>query len=403
MQIIEETEELVKRKSALSDYVQDLEALQQDFNELAKLAATVTGMQTCLINLVDIDLQWTIGSFGSPLPQLTSEDSVCQYTILRDVPFEVNDLSNDQRFACMKRIRSSGLKYYYGVPLRSAKGSKIGAICVLDRQQTGLSAATKEVLQLIAEQAARRLEDIRKMNRLRKQLSASERLKWMLAHDIRGPLQGISGLGQLALEELEDNRNEEIPDYLRHITQSSDALLDLTNEILSDNADTRATMGAQSEIGALRNRVMRLFMPALLNKRLAFTFKIAPEAESLPLPAPGFLQAVSNLVANAIKFTPEGGQIAVQITIKTIDEIEHLYFTITDTGVGMDEMTRQDILSGNSISSSGTAGENGSGLGLIMVRKLIAACHGRLSIHSVPGLGTTFKMVIPIVERAYIL
>ena len=72
MQTIEETKEIVKQKSALGDYVQDLEALQQDFNELTKLAATVTGMQTCLINLVDIDLQWTIGSFGSPLPQLTS-------------------------------------------------------------------------------------------------------------------------------------------------------------------------------------------------------------------------------------------------------------------------------------------------------------------------------------------
>ncbi|SDF78120.1 Signal transduction histidine kinase [Mucilaginibacter pineti] len=388
MQIIEETEELVKRKSALSDYVQDLEAIQQDFNEQAKLAATVTGMQTCLINLVDIDLQWTIGSFGSRLPQLTSEESVCQYTILRDVPFEVNDLSNDQRFACMKRVRASGLKYYYGIPLRSANGSKIGAICVLDRQQTGLSVANKEVLQMIAEQVARRLEDIRKMNLLRKQLSASERLKWMLAHDIRGPLQGISGLGQLALEELEDNRDDEIPDYLRHVTQGSDALLDLTNEILSENDNAVAL----SEIGDLRNRVMRLFMPALLNKRLAFTFKIAPEADRVPLPAPGLLQAISNLIANAIKFTPEGGQIAVQITIKTIDEIEHLYFTITDTGVGMDEMTRQHILSGDSTSTRGTAGENGSGLGLIMVRKLMETCHGRLSIHSVPGLGTTFKM-----------
>ena len=55
---------------------------------------------------------------------------------------------------------------------------------------------------MIAEQTARRLEDIRKVNRLRKQLSASERLKWMLAHDIHGQLQGICGLGQLALEEL---------------------------------------------------------------------------------------------------------------------------------------------------------------------------------------------------------
>jgi signal transduction histidine kinase len=393
MQIVEETKEIVKRKSALSDYVQDMEALQNDFNELAKLAATVTRMQTCLINLVDIDRQWTIGSFGSPLPQLTSEESVCQYTILRDIPFEVNDLSNDHRFACMKGIRASGLKYYYGIPLRSANGSKIGALCVLDRQQTGLSVAHKEVLQMIAEQAAMRLEDIRKMNRLRQQLSASERLKWLLAHDIRGPLQGINGLGNLALEELQDNQNDEIPDYLRHITQSSDALLELTNEILSDKADTPATTGTQ---GALRNRVMHLFMPALLNKRLAFTFKIAPEADSVPLPAPGFLQATSNLVANAIKFTPKGGQIAVQITIKTIDEMEHLYFTITDTGVGMDEITRQQILSGDSTSRRGTAGEDGSGLGLIMVRKLIETCKGWLSIHSVPGLGTTFKMAVPV-------
>ena len=392
----EETGTIVNRSSVLREYIQDLETLQSDFNDLAELAAKITGMQTCLINLVDVDLQWTIGSYNSPLQKFSFDESICRYTILRDTPFEVEDLSKDVRFTCMKRIKESGLRYYYGIPLHAANGLKIGALCVLDRRKTLLSASQKEVLQLTAGEINKRLQEIRRMNRLRRQLSESERLKWILAHDIRGPLQGINGLSELALEELNENRNAEIPDYFRHIAESSNSLLSLSNAILIPQTDSLTSEPEKDDLNNLRDHILRLFMPALLNKRLAFTFKLAPEAEGLPLPASGFIQAISNLVANAIKFTPDGGQIAVQINVRSVNKTDHLCFIITDTGIGMAETTRQSILSGIATSRPGTAGENGNGLGLIMVRKLVQACNGELKINSHLGLGTSFTIITPL-------
>lgn len=132
---------------------------------------------------------------------------------------------------------------------------------------------------------------------------------WILAHNIRGPLQGINGLSELVLEELNENRNAEIPDYFRRIAESSNSLLDLSNEILTGQKDSLKAEPQGNDLNNLHNRIVCLFMPALLNKRLDFTFKIAPEAGGLALPASGFIQAISNLVANASKFTPEWGKL----------------------------------------------------------------------------------------------
>lgn len=65
----------------------------------------------------------------------------------------------------------------------------------------------------------------------------------------------------------------------------------------------------------------------------------------------------------------------------------------------MAETTRQSILSGIGISRPGTAGENGSGPGLIMVRNLVQACNGQLKINSLPGLGTSFTIMAPLIEQ----
>ncbi|RZM07827.1 MAG: HAMP domain-containing histidine kinase, partial [Pedobacter sp.] len=219
------------------------------------------------------------------------------------------------------------------------------------------------------------------------------------AHDIRGPLQGINGLSELAIEDLNKNRNAEIPDYFRYIGESSNSLLELSNAILTPQTDSSKNEPEKDDLNNLRDRILRLFMPALLNKRLAFTFKIAPEANGLTLPSSGFIQAISNLVANAIKFTPDGGQIAVQVTVRTIKETNHLCFIVTDTGIGMAEETRLSIMSGIGTSTPGTAGENGSGLGLIMVRNLVRAYNGQLKINSLPGLGTSFTIIIPLTEQ----
>jgi len=77
----------------LSDFNLDYSNFQDNFKDLAKLAASVAGTPISLVNLIDSYTQWTISNYGLDLEQMPREDSVCQYTIKYDEkPFEIEDL-----------------------------------------------------------------------------------------------------------------------------------------------------------------------------------------------------------------------------------------------------------------------------------------------------------------------
>ncbi len=77
----------------LSDFNIDYSSFENNFKDLAKLAASVAGTSISLVNLIDSYTQWTISSHGFQIDQMSREDSVCQYTIAGlDEPFEVKDL-----------------------------------------------------------------------------------------------------------------------------------------------------------------------------------------------------------------------------------------------------------------------------------------------------------------------
>jgi GAF domain-containing protein len=104
---------------------------QDDFKDLAKLAAKVTGTNISLVNLVDTFTQWTL----SNIAQMPREDSVCQYTIMENDHFEVENLATDERFKDKFYVADDpNLRYYYGVPLKTEEGGNIGALCVLDTE-----------------------------------------------------------------------------------------------------------------------------------------------------------------------------------------------------------------------------------------------------------------------------
>jgi len=136
----------------LSDFNLDYSNFQDNFKDLARLAASVAGTPISLVNLIDSYTQWTISNFGLNLEQMTREESVCQYTIKYDEKaFEVEDLSKDDRFKDKFYVKdNASLRYYYGVPLIS-DGLNIGALCVLDREVRTLSPEKEELLRIIAE------------------------------------------------------------------------------------------------------------------------------------------------------------------------------------------------------------------------------------------------------------
>jgi signal transduction histidine kinase len=98
-----------------------------------------------------------------------------------------------------------------------------------------------------------------------------------------------------------------------------------------------------------------------------------------------------NLLSNALKFTPSGGE----IRISTFESGESIVITVADTGMGMDEETQNNIRQGQSVSRIGTNKEMGSGLGLLICQDFIKRLKGTFHFDSNPGKGTQFYVQIP--------
>ena len=147
----------MERIMALSDFDLDYSVHQDNFKDLAKLAAKVAGTNISLVNLIDTFTQWTIANHGLPLDQMPREDSVCQYTIASEDQFEVEDLMADDRFKDKFYVADEPkLRYYFGVPLKTKEGQNLGALCVLDRDLRALSPEKIELLKIIPGQNVKR-------------------------------------------------------------------------------------------------------------------------------------------------------------------------------------------------------------------------------------------------------
>ncbi len=104
-----------------------------------------------------------------------------------------------------------------------------------------------------------------------------------------------------------------------------------------------------------------------------------------------------NLVSNAVKFTPAGGA----ITIKALQQNNLTAITVADTGVGISEQQMSEIFKlDQRMTTQGTAGETGSGLGLLLCRDLVERQGGELMVESAVGQGTIFSIVLPDLEMA---
>ncbi len=390
----------MKRVIELSEFDLDYSSLQENFKDLAKLAAKVAGTNISLVNMIDSFTQWTVSNFGLDLDQMPREDSVCQYTIVSDQFFEVKDLSADDRFKDKFYVKDDpNLRYYFGVPLQTSDGLQLGALCVLDTIGKEISPEKVEMLKIIADEIVNRLMVIRVVNGLKNRVKEAKETQKKVAHDIRGPLSGIVGLAQLISEQGKDNKLEDVLQLVSMIQKGGHSLLELADEILSaekkiDNPSQEAGSGEYNLL-SFKEKLEKLFLPQATNKKINLQILIDSKTEDIPFSKNKLLQITGNLISNAIKFTPLKGQVTVQLSI-VITRTKQLSIKVIDTGSGMDQDTIHQILYGEQESTEGTSGEKGYGFGLMLVKHLIIKLNGSLNIESEPDKGTTFSVLLPI-------
>ena len=386
----------LERIITLSEYNIDYDTLSKNFQDLTLLAARFTGTEISLINLLDNYTQWTVAQYGIAIDHMPREESVCQYTIMQETEFEVADLSTDERFKHLDYVTGDHqLKYYYGVPITTSSGHNLGALCVLRKTNHELEPEKKELLRIIAREVVNRLNTFKQVEALKQKIKQLTDTKRILAHDIRGPLSGIIGLSQLGYEEGITGDTTELLDYMHLIHESGKSAINLLEDILNAELDiTQQVPGNNYTLHTLKDKLVDLFTPRALKKSILLTINISLDTANHAFPKGQLLQIIADLTSNAIKFTPEGKQVIIDLTLKTIPALQ-LYVQVTDSGVGMEASQVNALLEGAGKSTTGTNGEIGYGLGLTLVKQIIDNMNGTLTIKSVKGVGTNFNIMLP--------
>lgn len=221
-----------------------------------------------------------------------------------------------------------------------------------------------------------------------------------MSHEIRTPLNGIIGMTAIAGTVLDDRSRLE--DCLAKINRSSKHLLMLINDILDMSKIENDKVSLREEafdIYQFLNEFVAMVYPHANKKGLEFKERICGFDEDSILIGDTMRlnQILLNLVSNAIKFTENGGKITMNIEkLPGNDEHNWLRFSISDTGIGMDEAVQKRIFQPFEQADSGiTQKYGGTGLGMSIAKNLSTLMGGYIKVWSVPGHGTTFTIELP--------
>ncbi|HEX8607053.1 MAG TPA: GAF domain-containing sensor histidine kinase [Pedobacter sp.] len=385
----------LERLISLSELDLDLTNLENNFTDLTILAAKIAGTEMSVVNIIDSFTQWSIASHGIGVGQVPREESVCQYTLLSEHPFEVPDFTLDERFNTKDFVTGPlGLRYYYGLPLQIIPGVNIGSLCLVDTQVKTLTPEKIELLVIVAETVIKRLKSYHALQLLQDKLKESDELRKKVAHDIRGPLAGIIGLSELMAEDDIANDPEQLMEYIGMINKSGKSLLDLADEILSESSKLTLSEN-ELNLTEFKNKLDKLYTPQALVKNVILEVVVDSANTEIPFSRSKLLQIAGNLISNAIKFTPKLGKVQVRLSLKMIENQKVLYIEVADNGIGIDAIAVENIISRQSETTKGTMGEKGYGFGLSLVSHLVESLNGKLTVKSEPGKGTSFEVILP--------
>ena len=214
----------------------------------------------------------------------------------------------------------------------------------------------------------------------------------IIAHDLRNPFQAILGFSGLLSDAVASRDHASIERRARAVHESATQASSLMEGLFawaSLQMDTLATPLTDIDVGAVAREVADAAAVAAADKGLALEVACAgPHARANR----GMLMAIlRNLVGNAIKFTHPGGR----IVISAMPVTDGVKVSVADTGVGMPPNKIDDLFKlDRRTTTNGTAGERGSGLGLLLCRDLVERQGGELSASSAVGRGTSFGFVL---------
>ena len=216
-----------------------------------------------------------------------------------------------------------------------------------------------------------------------------------MSHELRTPLNSIIGFSDMMLSGNVGDLNEKQAKYINHISTGGKHLLELINDILDLSKIEAGKMEIQYEsfsVSDVIEEVTMLIAPLALKKKIDLNIQVEPQLGSINADKIKFKQILYNLASNAIKFTPEKGYVG--ITANLVDNM--LKISVTDNGIGISTKDLCRLFQPfQQLNSYMTREHEGTGLGLILVKKYVEMHGGSVWVESEVGKGSTFTYSIP--------
>jgi PAS domain S-box-containing protein len=228
---------------------------------------------------------------------------------------------------------------------------------------------------------------------------ANETLKRFLAtfsHELRAPLNAIVGFSEILTTDLKLLPPEKVSDFMKNINESGKHLQGLINDILDLSKIEAGKMELHIEaypVSYFTESILRVMQAAAQQKNIELTFEITPDIDQLVVDQTRFKQILMNLVSNAVKYSHNDGKVVIKIR-RFVNEIE---IAVIDEGVGIKPEDLSRLFHAFQQGKNSRGIKEGTGLGLVITKRLIELHGGQIWVESEWGKGSTFRFRIPMV------
>jgi signal transduction histidine kinase len=244
-------------------------------------------------------------------------------------------------------------------------------------------------IRLLSEQQKSLVDQLSKAN------AAKNRFLGMAAHDLRNPLASIRGLAEFLRDGVVGPLSPEQIDLIKTIHEASQGMLDLVNELLDvatiESGELKLSLEPHDLTELIEKNIYLANIEAA-KKHTKIVFAAPGHAAILPIDAGKIKQVVANLLSNALKYSPPGSTVMVELHRGK----GTWAFSVKDQGPGIPENERDRLFKDfGRLSVKTTGGEKSTGLGLAICRNIVEAHRGTITAENLPQRGCEFRVTLP--------
>ena len=322
-------------------------------------------------------------------------------TVLTGQVVHVRDVHSDPVYAADAMPPGMALRTMLGVPML-LEGNPIGVIVLWRDEVMAFTDREIDLVRTFADQAVIAIQNARLFREIQdksRQLEIANQHKSAflasMSHELRTPLNAIIGFSEVLLARYFGELNEKQDDYLKDIHNSGKHLLNLINDVLDLSKVEAGRMEldlGQFDLPAALADAMTLVRERATKHGIGLGLEVAPEITSVEADERKFKQIMVNLLSNAVKFTPDGGR----VDVSAVRQEGGALIAVKDTGIGIAPEDQEAVFEEfRQVGTDYMSKQEGTGLGLALVRRFVELHGGRIWVESAPGKGSTFFFTLP--------